>query len=404
MRYLRAGLSPLTRSTLNAAARLRCRVGVFLSPWGCGRDVLSVWRARRPHGCWLTAGPPGFILALAVCFSLTSCTVALVVVKHAPAPSRPIPRATVNPSEPKTVETTPPRKPVSSAEARIEQLTPVEALPTVAILVSKNIPAYSRVADELAKRLQQRHEIYRLNGDSAKNKQVIDRIQQSEQAQVVAIGLLAAQAAQTLFGKQVIFCQVFNYRDHHLATPWMKGVSILPRLSKQFHIWKTLDPGLHSVAVITGPDLEQLVGEARVAADTYGIKLVHKVVSSDKELLYAYKRLMSQLQGLWLLPDNRVLSGQTIRALMAYSVREGKEVLVFTPALLKTGGLLSIEGSESAVAEQVLTRLQQAYGRDSVPGPDVVPLTEVQLRINAPMAKHLGLTIPLQYRRYAHEP
>ncbi len=283
-------------------------------------------------------------------------------------------------------------------------LIAVRALPRVAILVSKDIPAYSQVSSELAKRLQQRHNMYWLDANAVKNDEVIDRIQRSEHVQVVAIGLRAARAAQKLSGKQVIFCQVFNYQDYQLVAPSMKGVSVLPEPSEQFRIWKTLAPGLHRVAVITGPDLEPIVSQARVAADAYGIKLLHEVVDSDKELLHAFKRLISQMQGLWLLPDNRVLSGGVIRAIMSYSVREGKQVLVFTPALLKTGGLLSVESSDSDIAAQVLTRLRQAYGKESVPGPDVVPLTKVRLQINARVADHLGLVIPAQYTQFVYEP
>lgn len=376
-------------------------------------------RTRKLNGYRLTGVLPEFVVSMAVCLSLAGCAVALVVVEKEPPDSQPTPQAKVKPmrqvkAEPKPAASDRISTSRASAEAGMdlkpetassrEPLIAVQALSRVAILVSKDIPAYSQVSSELAKRLQQRHNMYWLEEDPVKNDKVIDRIQQSEHVQVVAIGLRAARAAQKLSGKQVIFCQVFNYRDYRLVAPSMKGISVLPRSSEQFRIWKALDPHLHRVAVITGPNLEPIVSQARVAADTYGIKLLHEVVGSDKELLHAFKRLITQTQGLWLLPDNRVLSGEVIRAVMSYSVKEGKEVLVFTPALLKTGGLLSVKGSESDVAVQVLTRLRQAYGQESVPGPDVAPLTKMMFQINARMAKHLGLLIPAQYRQFVYEP
>ena len=374
-------------------------------------------RAERLNTYRVKRALPEFVVSMAVSLSLTGCAVALVVVEREPADSEPTAKAKVSSAPqvraqskaaktdriPKLLASKPETsEPLSTSPTK--PLVAIHALQRVAILVSKDIPAYSRVSSELAKRLEQRHDMYRLASDPAKNDEIMGHIQQSEHVQVVAIGLRAARAAQKLSGKQVIFCQVFNYRDYGLVAPLMKGISALPRLSEQFRIWKTLDPGLHRVAVITGPNLQPLLSQARLAADAYGIELLHEVVGSDKEMLYAFKRLISQAQGLWLLPDNRVLSGGVIRAVMSYSVREGKQVLVFTPALLKTGGLLSVESTESDVAAQVLTRLRQAYGKESVPGPDVVPLTKVRFQINARVADHLGLVIPAQYKQFVYEP
>ncbi|MFQ5935390.1 MAG: ABC transporter substrate-binding protein [Acidiferrobacterales bacterium] len=358
---------------------------------------------------------------LLVLIWLTSCSVAQVVVERVPETEpQPVPQAKVKPVPPKPqkksapsptqqtsapvsrAETGPQLQPVPASELQAVPV-PVEALPGVAILVSKDVPAYTRVSGELTKRLK-RVKTYDLNGDAAESNHVLHQIQQSGIRQVVAIGLLAARTARRLSGKQVIFCQVFNYKDYYLVTPWMKGVSMLPRFSEQFRVWKELDPGLRNVAVITGTNQENIVTVAKQAAQMYGIKLIHREVHSDKEMLYAFKRLTSEVQGLWLLPDNRVLSTGVVRAVMSHSVRRGKQVLVFNTALLKIGGLISIQGEERDVAAQVLARLQQAHGEPEIPGPDVTPLSGMQLQINARMVKRLGLVIPTKYAQLAYEP
>ncbi len=360
---------------------------------------------------------------------LAACSVAKVVVEHEPppAPPSPPPSPQTAPAEPVAVQPPPesaprpasrpvpeakppaPAKPAPAvvAEPKDEASAapmPVQLLPTVAILVSADIPAYMDVANELNRRLDERTRIHQLNRNVADSSKAIDEIQRSEHEQVVAIGLVAARAARGLLGKQVIFCQVFNYADYDLVTDWMKGVSMLPRFSESFRVWKDFDPTLRRVAVLTGANQEDLVAEAREAARGYGIELVHREVRSDKETLYAFKRLAPEVQGLWLLPDNRVLSAGIIRATLSYSVRHSKQVLVFSPALLKIGGLLSIRGLESDVAAQVLERLQRAYGQAAIPGADVVPLSEMQLQVNARVAKRLGLIIPAKYRQLSHEP
>ncbi|MBW8055849.1 MAG: hypothetical protein FVQ76_11120, partial [Nitrospira sp.] len=94
----------------------------------------------------------------------------------------------------------------------------------MAILVSKDIPAYTSVSSKLSAELKHRAKTYTLNGNPATLTRAIGEIQWSEHEQVIAVGLEAARAARRLSGKQVIFCQVFNYEDNGLATSWMKGV------------------------------------------------------------------------------------------------------------------------------------------------------------------------------------
>ncbi len=363
------------------------------------------------------------VAVVCACALLAACSVAKVVVEHEPVspsaaqtqpavekpPAQPVPSRVPQPAAEPKQQAPAQTAPATVAEPKREpepepERMPVQLLPTVAILVSADIPAYMEVANELNRRLAERTTIYQLNRNVADTSKAIDEIQGSDHEQVVAIGLVAARAARALVGKQVIFCQVFNYADYDLVTDWMKGVSMLPRFSESFRVWKDLDPTLRRVAMLTGANQGHIVAEAREAAQNYGIELVHSEVHSDKETLYTFKGLAPEVQGLWLLPDNRVLSTGVIRATLSYSVRHSKQVLVFSPSLLNIGGLISIRGRESDVAAQVLARLQQAYGQPEIPGADVVPLAEMQLDVNGRMAKRLGLIIPAKYRQLIYEP
>ena len=210
---------------------------------------------------------------------------------------------------------------------------------------------------------------------------------------VVAIGLHAARAAQSLDGKKVVFCQVFNYESGNLVTPSMKGVAAMPSVRELFHAWKTLSPKLRRVGVITGMNLGGLIDEARAAAAENRIDLVHVEVRSDRETLYAFKQLAPKIQGLWLVPDNRVLSLEVIRDMMVYGMREGKQMAVFSHQLLGLGGLMSAESNYGDIAEQVLARVRQAQEYAGVPGEPVTPLSKADIRINKVMAERLNLRI-----------
>jgi len=329
-------------------------------------------------------------------------------IEPAPAPqAAPEPPARPRPAPRPKTTAKPQAKPApknAPAPAIGPEPKPARFLPDVAILVSRDIPAYTGVSSKLAAQLGDRAEIYTLDGKPATMTAAVNKIQRSERDQVVAVGLQAAKAARRLSGKQVIFSQVFNYEDNGLVTPWMKGVSMIPDLRSQFRAWKALDPGLRKVGVITGKNKQDVIARARDAARPHDIEVIHRVVGSDKEMLYTFKRLAPEIDGLWLLPDNRVLSREVIRSIMSYSVKQGKGVVVFSPQLLKVGGLMSVTSRGTDIAAQVLARLQQAQGQPDVPGPQVAALSKARIQINLAMARRLGLVIPQQYRRLAYEP
>lgn len=280
---------------------------------------------------------------------------------------------------------------------------PAPAPSGIAVLLSDGSPAFTGVQRELRKKYLQPMETYTLGNETGYSA-VQKKIQSAPEPVVVAIGLPAAQVARGLKGKKVIFCQVFNYEDEDLVTPWMKGVAATAPVREQFRVWKSLDPRLSRIGVITGKNLHGLMKEAQTAAGEYKIRLEHIEARSDKETIYAYKQLAPKIEGLWLVPDNRVLSRDVIRDIMAHSIKEGKQVAVFGRELLGLGGLLSAETSYADIAEQVLARVRQAQEASGVPGDPVVPLTRAVIRINTVMAKRLNIPIPRDLRGLTHAP
>lgn len=305
-------------------------------------------------------------------------------------------------AQPKSVAPVPVPEPVTVAPAPVRKIHP----PQVVIFTSEDIPAYSEVAKSLAKQLGRRGSVLYLTGNPLEDLRLAGKFQNEERTQFVSIGLPAAVAAKTLINKQMIFCQVYNYQDYDLLTPRHKGVSMLPSFTKTFNAWRALSPAAKQIGVISGPGFEDVIQSARGAAKAYGFTLLHEVVNSDKEYQYTYKNMSKKVQGYWLLPDNRVLSENMLRDIMTYSVRNSKQVAVFSEELLKLGGLFSTGSDYQDIANQVFQRLEQAQAqnKDTIPGPDIVYPDKMNLRINSVMASRLGISIPSQYKKYVKAP
>jgi ABC-type uncharacterized transport system substrate-binding protein len=290
--------------------------------------------------------------------------------------------------------------PVTSVVQPQPQPKPRPEIEDVVILVSEDTPAYTNVAKALARHLGQHGNIRFLSENLHENIKMVAAYKNDEKTQFVSIGLAASVAAKTLANRQVVFCQVFNYKDYDLFTARHKGVSMMPSMSKIFGTWRALAPDTTDIGVISGPGFEDMMQVAKSAAKNHGITLHHEVVTSDKEYQFAYKQMANNVQGYLLLPDNRVLSGNVLHDVMTFSVRNSKQVAVFSEELLSLGGLFSVTSDPQNVAQQVLERLEQSLGKDDIPGPDIVYLDKLILHINPVMAQRLNLEIPEQYKRY----
>lgn len=264
----------------------------------------------------------------------------------------------------------------------------------IVVLVSDESPAYAGVASILGAQIGAGVTVRNLRGEHAKLPATRQLVQAMPQRIVIAIGMLAAETARDLNGKSVVFCQVFNYAEYDLIRPWMKGVSAVPSVADQFRAWRRLDPRLQRIGLIVGPGLDDLEVEARTAARAIGAELVVRESRTDKETRFLFDKLVRDVDGFWLVPDNRILSSNVLRDMLATAVKRGKRVAVFNQDVLRLGGVLSAEADPRDVADQVIARMREVRSGRDVPGPDIRPLTRARITINSVLARELGLVVP----------
>jgi ABC-type uncharacterized transport system substrate-binding protein len=257
----------------------------------------------------------------------------------------------------------------------------------VAILISDRLSAYQQVGDALTSRLP-RGRVYALDGDPRRAQAVTAKLREDGNLAVVAVGPLATRVAMKSSVRPLVYCQEFHV-DETTTQGTVRGVSATPSAQKQLQAWKMLEPRLRRIAMIGGRGMTEFAREAVASARRMGIRLDYIEVQSDRELLYAAKRVEPGVQGLWFTPDSQVLSADVLREVLAYNVRQGKQALVFSAQLLELGALLSVEGDPQEIAERVVEQLQA--GRAA---PSIVPLRRAKARINIEIANQLGLAVP----------
>lgn len=251
-------------------------------------------------------------------------------------------------------------------------------LPSVAIVMTNAQPAYADVVTELSRHFK-RYQIYDLSDASRAPVTVLRLINDSDPGAVIAIGLRAAQSSVAMAEKPVVFSQVFNYAAHGLLTENSRGVSALAPLDAQLAAWKEVDPTIARIGVIVGEGHEELIAEAREAADKHGIELRVHISHSDQETLYFFRRMIRDIDGFWLFPDNRVLSGRALQEMLGEASRQQVPVNVPSESMLQLGAKISMSAVASDIAATIVSVVRQIQtgGVDLVP--PITRLSEVRV-------------------------
>ena len=242
----------------------------------------------------------------------------------------------------------------------------------VAIVVSSNAPTYLNVATALAERLDRDYLRYSL--DTAPAAVIREIIQREEHRKIIAIGHAAARAVQGLGPDRVIYCQVFY--DGELQHQGFSGVAAVPTFAMQLGRWMQLEPDLKRIGVVVGANSRQLVAELSAAANGYGLEVHHEEVSSDKQALFVYQRLIPEIDGYLFLPDTAILSPSVIRRMMHYGVKHDKSILVYSPMMFELGGSVLVTPKPTDVANQIISLLDSAHRLTA----QRRPLTEVDIK------------------------
>ena len=271
-----------------------------------------------------------------------------------------------------------PPPPVTDPDVSMPDPAPPR-LPPVAIVLTSSQPAYADVARELTQRFEN-YELYDLSDDSRPPITVLRLINDSESGAVVAIGLRAARSSVAMSDKPVVFSQVFNYQDHNLLTENSRGVAAIAPLDAQLAAWKQADPTITRIGAIIGQGHDDLIAEAELAAARHGVELNVQVTNSDQETLYFFKRMIRDIDGFWLFPDNRILSRRALLQIMDDAKRRNVSILVPNNSMLQIGGSVSVSSVASDIAETITKLVRQIQAGNIGKIPPISPLSEIRVQ------------------------
>jgi len=325
------------------------------------------WNCRLP-GIAARAGILVWVLILAGCTAWT------------PEPEPEQAAIETAPSAPPAAESKPEIVPEAEPEPAIKPPTPPLA-PPIAIVLTSSQPAYLDVASELAGHFEN-HTVYDLSQESLPPVAVLRSINDSDSMAVVAIGLRAAKSAVSMSESPVVFGQVFNYQQHELLSANSRGVAAVAPMDAQLAAWKQISPDLTRIGIIIGEGHDDLLQAAQLAAQKHGVELDVRVAHSDQETLYLFRRMLVNIDGFWLLPDNRVLSTRVLTEMLAESRRHNVAVAVPNEAMLQIGAAVAISTVAADIAKGIAGVLRRIQAGELDQVPPITELTEVRVTVN----------------------
>jgi putative tryptophan/tyrosine transport system substrate-binding protein len=274
----------------------------------------------------------------------------------------------------------------------------------VALLKSSDVAAWRPTLDAFRKAASG-HTIteFDLRGDRAEGERVLGALK-GRGAILVALGPMAAQVArQFLPDSPLIYGMVQDPGKIGLAGPTVSGVAFSVPVKNQLAAFRLVFPRGSRVGLMSSDD--RMVQEAQKAGTVVRVNVITKTVGSEKDVPAVLRTLLKgaeAVDAIWIPADPVLLADETRRFILAETLKEGKPVFSFSPALVAEGALVSDGPDLVSVGEQLADLVNRtASGDKAAKGALLVPRAE--LVINKKIADKLRIEIPEDALRAANK-
>ncbi len=278
----------------------------------------------------------------------------------------------------------------------------------VAVLKSSDAPAWRPALDAL-KRSTASHSVteYDLRGDRAEAERVLATLK-GKPVVLVAMGLLAAQAAKELAPEQALIHLMIQdpAKAGLLGGANTSGVAFTVPVKNQLAAFRMVYPRGVKIGVIYSVDnTGRLVQDALKASSVVRLNIVDKPVAADKEIPEAVRSLLKgdqAVDALWIPPDPILLGDEARRFILSETLKAGKPVYTSLSALVAEGALVSSGPDFVSIGEQA-GELVNRIAAGEKGGKIEMLIPRAELIINKKIADKLKIEIPADALKAANK-
>ena len=268
----------------------------------------------------------------------------------------------------------------------------------IAILQSSEIAAYREAIAGLKATgpIGAIYTEYDAQGDLELGKQLARKLRASNASLVVAVGLKAALAAKAeIVDLPIVYMMILDPLKHQLTAANMTGTLLEVPVDRQLKIMRTFLPSLHQLGTLYDPaKTSSRVKNAVEQAAGYDFQLKGLPVESDKDVPQQLRTLLSDVEALWLIPDSRVLTNESIGFILESALARRIPVIGFAPEFTRLGALLSVSVSYGNVGRETGLLAKRVLDGERLLPLNPVPSERLKITVNLKTAKFLGITFP----------
>ncbi len=272
---------------------------------------------------------------------------------------------------------------------------------TAVIMKSQDISAYNDVADGFKSLCRNYHislsATYDLKGDIEEGKRAIQDIKElrPEPDVILTIGVLATTLARKHIGSiPILFCAVINHDLLDLRGANIYGISSHVPFDEQFAVLDKMFRTQRTIGVLYDPaKTERIVSELTSLGSKSGYKFITRKVTSRKNVKHALDDVRKEIDILWVVPDDTVISKESIGVFHDAVSKNRLPIFCTSSALVRTDALASLSPDYHAMGEQAATMAQELLHNPSQDTPRCRNPEKLTLTINARIAEALKVDI-----------
>lgn len=266
----------------------------------------------------------------------------------------------------------------------------------IAILQSSDIAAYREAIAGLKATgpIGAIYTEYDAQGDLELGKKLARKLRASNASLVVAVGLKAALAAKAeIVDVPIVYMMILDPLKHQLTAANMTGTLLEVPVDRQLKIMRTFLPSLRHLGTLYDPaKTSSRVKNAAEQAASFDFQLKGLPVESDKDVPQQLRTLLSDVEALWLIPDSKVLTNESIGFILESALKRQIPVIGFSPEFTRLGALLSMSVNYGDVGRETGILAKRILDGERLSPFNPVPNERFKITVNLKTAKFLGIT------------
>lgn len=263
----------------------------------------------------------------------------------------------------------------------------------IAVIKSSDINPFNTVIAEFKRSCRCRVTEYDMTEDQAQV--TLNNIRSTKPAAVFIVGAEAFTLASGITDIPVIYSMVMNPG----YSPEDNRIGVVMEISPEKQLAELLNvlPATKRVGVVYDPrKTAHLVKNAIKAANTMGVKLIPKEVYSPKKTLAAISSIKNEIDAIWLLPDQTVLTQETVEFMLFFSLENNIPIFTFSEKHVRLGALMSLSPDPSEVGEKAGALARRILAGEKIINIKPGTVDKTRLSLNTSVANKLGISISRQ--------